>query len=114
MMALSTPRVGAEGVLGQDVGNARGRPLLARSCSATAARMWMVSLLACEWSAATNSTPEQIRVATKANALLKWLRTDGSDYSIKRFDDSFWPHAILIGWPAVYWPVSHVLLVSVI
>jgi hypothetical protein len=39
-------------------------------------------------------------------AVLKWLRTDGSNYSIKRFDDSFWPDAILIGWQAVYWPVS--------
>jgi hypothetical protein len=47
-------------------------------------------------------------------AVLKWLRTDGSNYSIKRFDDSFWPDAILIGWLAVYWPVSRVLLASVI
>jgi len=41
-------------------------------------------------------------------AVLRWFRTDGSNYSIKRFDDSFWPDAILIGWPAVYWPVSRV------
>jgi hypothetical protein len=47
-------------------------------------------------------------------AALKWLRTDGSDCSVKLFDDSFWPDAILIGWPAVYWPVSRVLLASVI
>jgi hypothetical protein len=43
------------------------RSLIAsRSCSATAARMWMVSLLACGLSVATNSTPESIRVAMKA------------------------------------------------
>ena len=41
---------------------------------------------------------------------LKWLRTDGSDHSVKMFDDSSWPDAILIGCPAVYWIVSRVLL----
>src|SRR6202035_2856953 len=40
--------------------------MASRSCSATAARMWMVSLLACGLSTATNSTPDSIRVATKA------------------------------------------------
>jgi hypothetical protein len=42
--------------------------------------------------------------------VLNWLRTDGSDYSVRMFDDSSWPDAILIGWPAVYWIVSRVLL----
>ena len=32
--------------------------IASRPCSATAARMWMVSLLACGLSTATNSTPE--------------------------------------------------------
>jgi hypothetical protein len=41
---------------------------------------------------------------------LKWLRTDGSDQSIKMFDDSSWPDAVLIGWPVVYWTVSGALL----
>ena len=41
---------------------------------------------------------------------LTWLRTDGSDHSVKMFDDTSWPDAILIGWPAVYWTVSRVLL----
>ena len=41
---------------------------------------------------------------------LKWLRIDGSDHSVKMFDDSSWPDAILIGWPAVYWTESRVLL----
>jgi hypothetical protein len=40
--------------------------IASRSCSATAARMWIVSLLACGLSTAMNSTPESIRVATKA------------------------------------------------
>src|SRR6516162_11210439 len=40
--------------------------IASRSCSATAARMWMVSLLACGLSVATNSTPESIRAAMKA------------------------------------------------
>ena len=40
--------------------------IASRSCSATAAKMWMVSLLACGLSTATNSTPESMRVATKA------------------------------------------------
>jgi hypothetical protein len=31
--------------------------IASRTCSATAARMWMVSLLACGLSTATNSTP---------------------------------------------------------
>jgi hypothetical protein len=39
--------------------------IASRSRSATAARMWMVSLLACGLSTATNSTPESIRVATR-------------------------------------------------
>jgi hypothetical protein len=42
--------------------------------------------------------------------VLKWLRTDGSDYSVRMFDDSSWPDIILISWPAVYWTVSRVLL----
>jgi hypothetical protein len=41
---------------------------------------------------------------------LKWLRTDGSDHSIKMFDDSSWPDAVLVGWPVVYWTVSRALL----
>jgi hypothetical protein len=43
-------------------------------------------------------------------AMLKWLRTDGSDYSVKMFDDSYWPDAISIGWPAVFWIVGRTLL----
>jgi hypothetical protein len=35
---------------------------------------------------------------------------DGSEYSVKMFDDSHWPDAILFGWPAVYLIVSRVLL----
>jgi hypothetical protein len=54
-----------------DTGRSPGRTRTARSeiasrlCSATAARMWMVSLFACGLSTATNSTPESIRVATR-------------------------------------------------
>jgi hypothetical protein len=40
--------------------------IAARSCSATAARMWTVSLLACGLSAAMNSTLLSISVAMKA------------------------------------------------
>src|SRR5262249_37565586 len=40
--------------------------IISRSCCATAARMWIVSLLACGLSTATNSTPESIRVAMNA------------------------------------------------
>jgi hypothetical protein len=43
-------------------------------------------------------------------AVLKWLRTDGSESSVKMFDDGPWPDAILIGWPTAYWLVSRVLL----
>jgi hypothetical protein len=40
---------------------------------------------------------------------LKWLRTDGSDHSVRVFDDGWWPDAVLIGWPTVYWVVSRIL-----
>ena len=38
------------------------------------------------------------------------LRTDGSEQSTQMFDESPWPLAILFGWPALYWVVSHGVL----
>ena len=35
------------------------------------------------------------------------LFTDGSNEFTRVFDDSLWQLAILIGWPALYWLVSH-------
>ena len=35
------------------------------------------------------------------------LLTDGSSEFTKIFDDSLWPLAILFGWPALYWLISH-------
>jgi len=38
---------------------------------------------------------------------LRSLLTDGSSQSIRTFDDSLWPYLIFIGWPALYWVISH-------
>ena len=35
------------------------------------------------------------------------LLSDGSDKSTQTFDDSSWPLAIIFGWPALYWLMSH-------
>jgi hypothetical protein len=35
------------------------------------------------------------------------LSTDGSEKSTQIFDDSPWQLGILIGWPALYWFISH-------
>jgi hypothetical protein len=40
--------------------------------------------------------------------LLRWLRTDGSEYDKGRFDDGWWPVAIGIGWPIVYWALGRI------
>ena len=39
-------------------------------------------------------------------AYFQILHSDGSDSSIKNFDDSRMPNAVLIGWAAVYWLLS--------
>ena len=43
------------------------------------------------------------RPSRHARALL----TDGSAASTRIFDDSLWPPAIIFGWPALYWLMSH-------
>ena len=35
------------------------------------------------------------------------LLTDASDAATKAFDDSRWATVILLGWPALYWLISH-------
>jgi hypothetical protein len=40
--------------------------------------------------------------------IIRWLRTDGSEYDKGLFDDSWWPVAILVAWPIVYWGLGHV------
>ena len=35
------------------------------------------------------------------------LLTDGSAASTRIFDYSLWPPAIIFGWPALYWLMSH-------
>jgi hypothetical protein len=39
--------------------------------------------------------------------VVRALLTDGSNGSTQTFDDSAWPLAILFGWPALYWLISH-------
>src|SRR5205807_6589520 len=53
--------------------------IISRSCSATAARMWMVSRVACGLSQATKSTPDSI------SELMKWtLRASRSSLAMQR------------------------------
>jgi hypothetical protein len=39
--------------------------------------------------------------------VVRALLTDGSDASSRMFDKGRWPLAILFGWPALYWLISH-------
>jgi hypothetical protein len=57
--------------------------MASRSCSATAARIWIVSLLAWGLSTATNSTPESMSVATACS--LHWsAEVVGGEFTSER------------------------------